>query len=527
VVWLLVVTSLGLSACVEQDRLRNEALSGTPIAHPVSVCGRQSPVSTRAPVNAVVVDPSIVADLSAKTTAHPPGTTFWLAAGTHRLVDDRYGQVRPKDGNTYLGAQGAVLDGRGMNRYAFTGLATNVTIKDLAVRGFVPPVNEGVVNHDSGAGWVIEGNTLIDNRGAALMVGARQIVRGNCIKDNGQYGLNACCGTLGQIQIVGNEFVGNNADDLESRIKGCGCSGAMKFWRVNGADVRANWIHDNHGPGIWADTGNNDFVIESNLVEGNDGPAIFYEASYNAIIRHNLLRRNNLVQGKEFVARKSNFPTAAVYVSESGGEPRIPARTALIDIYGNVLEDNWSGITLWENADRFCNSPANTSSGVCTLLVKNMTECRRPAIASAPLFADCRWRTKNVSIHGNRFSVDPATLHCADRCAQMALLSNYGTFPAWSPYKGDVVQKAITFAQQNRWYDNTYLGPWRFVAFDATGHLAWDAWRRAPYRQDRGSTLTSSTAPTHSDATGTGSETRGGDRPPADRPLSPGPTDIE
>jgi hypothetical protein len=137
-------------------------------------------------VSAVVVDPSIVADLSAKTTAHPPGTTFWLMAGTHRLVDDRYGQVRPKNGNTYLGAPGAVLDGRGVNRYAFVGLATNVTIKGLTVRGFVPPVNEGVVNHDSGAGWVIEGNTLIDNRGAALMAGARQIVRGNCIKDRGQ-----------------------------------------------------------------------------------------------------------------------------------------------------------------------------------------------------------------------------------------------------------------------------------------------------------------------------------------------------
>ena len=37
-----------------------------------------------------------------------------------------------------------------MNRYAFTGEAANVTVRHLTVLGFVPPVNEGVVNHDSG-----------------------------------------------------------------------------------------------------------------------------------------------------------------------------------------------------------------------------------------------------------------------------------------------------------------------------------------------------------------------------------------
>jgi hypothetical protein len=80
-----------------------------------------------------------------------------------------------------------------------------------------------------------------------------------------------------------------------------------------------------------------------------------------------------------------------------------------------------------------------------------------------------------VSIHGNRFSVDSATLHRGDRCAQMALLSNFGTFPVWSPYKGDVVQKSITFAQQNRWYDNSHIGPWTFIVLDAEGHVSWPA----------------------------------------------------
>ena len=34
-----------------------------------------------------------------------------------------------------------------------------------------------------------------------------------------------------------------------------------------------------------------------------------------------------------------------------------------IEITGNTFIDNWNGVTLWENADRFCGSPANTSGG--------------------------------------------------------------------------------------------------------------------------------------------------------------------
>jgi hypothetical protein len=265
----------------------------------------------------------------------------------------------------------------------------------------------------------------------------------------------------------------------------------MKFWAVNGADIRGNWIHDNRGPGIWADTNNNDFLIERNLIEGNDGSAIFYETSYNAIIRDNTLRRNNLVEGKGFADRGDNFPSAAIYISESGGDARVPARTQQIDIYRNNFENNWSGITLWENADRFCNSPANTSTDVCTLLVDDVSRCRRPGITSAPLLEDCRWKTQRVAIRQNRFSVDPQALGCDSLCARMAIISNYGTSPAWSPYRGDVIQKAITFDQGNRWYDNTYVGPWTFMPLDTDGRVDPARWQGPAYRQDEGSTFSS------------------------------------
>ena len=51
-------------------------------------------------------------------------------------------------------------------------------------------------------------------------------------------------------------------------------------------------------------------------------------------------------------------------------------RTDQIEIHDNTFEHNWSGITLWENADRFCNSPANTSTGDCTKLVADQRAVR-------------------------------------------------------------------------------------------------------------------------------------------------------
>ncbi|HET9138542.1 MAG TPA: right-handed parallel beta-helix repeat-containing protein [Actinophytocola sp.] len=455
------------------------------------VCDHTVPGPATAPAGAVAVDPGVDGDLSAKTEQHPPGTTFWLAPGTHTLGRNEFGQVSPKDGDVYLGAPGAILDGRGANRYAFVYTSANVTIRHLTVQGFVPPQNEGVVNHDSGDGWVIEHNTIQNNRGAGLMAGAGQQVRGNCLRANGQYGMNAYQDgdRITGLVLEGNEIAGNHTDDLERANPGCGCTGGVKFWAVGSADIRGNWVHHNHGTGLWADTNNNDFVFEDNVIEDNDGAAIIYETSYNAVIRNNTMRRNNWVDGRSFADRGDNFPVATIYLSESGGEPRVKARTDRIEIYGNTMEDNWSGITLWENADRFCNSAANTSTGHCTRLVAETGTCAAPAIADPPLYQDCRWRTQRVDIHHNRFALNPGAVGCEVLCGRMAVLSNVGTFPDWSPYQGDAVQKSITFEQDNRWHDNAYVGPWTFMPFDTSVNVRSSQWQGTPYGQDKGSTF--------------------------------------
>ncbi|MFC4112630.1 right-handed parallel beta-helix repeat-containing protein [Nonomuraea zeae] len=422
-------------------------------------------------------------------------TTYYFETGTHTLEAATYAQIYPGEGSTFIGAPGAVLDGKGVNRYAFSQGATGVTIQYLTVTGFVAPRDEGVVNHDSADNWVVEHNTFRGNSGAALMAGAANQIRGNCFKDNGQYGLNAykAGNTITDLVVADNEFTGNNTDDWEHQEPGCGCTGGMKFWAVNGADVTGNWVHGNHGPGVWADTNNNDFLIEDNLIEDNESLGIFYEISYNAVIRNNTIRGNAWKSGAERAAKGDPFPEAAIYLSEADGEPRVAARTSKIEITGNLFENNWGGITGWANADRFCNSPASTT-GDCTLIVgpTNTSKCSAPAIASNPLYTDCRWWTKNVDVHHNTFTFDPSAVDggCSTQyCGHMALLSNYGTYPDWSPYKGDVIQKAIVHDSNNSWHDNTYTGPWQFRVGDMDTSITPAQWVGPQYGQDAGSTF--------------------------------------
>ncbi|MER6765027.1 right-handed parallel beta-helix repeat-containing protein [Amycolatopsis sp. NPDC000673] len=463
--------------------------STTPQGPVAAVCDHAPPGPATAPAGAVQVDPAVVDDLSAKTKNSPAGTTFWLAPGTHRLTDDEYAQVQPKDGDVYLGAPGAVFDGRKKNRYAFAGPAKDVRLESFTVQGFTAPRDEGVVNHDSGPGWVIQHLTVQDNDGAGLMAGPKQQILDSCLRRNGQYGLNAYSGNAVVTGLVlrGTEITGNNTANWESKVPECGCTGGMKFWAVDGADVVGNWVHDNRGTGLWADTNNNDFLIEGNLIENNDSAAIIYETSYNAIIRNNTIRRNNLLDGRAHADRGDPFPAATIYVSESGGEPRLKARTSNLEISGNVLQDNWNGIILWENADRFCNSPANTSSGSCTKLVPNVSTCSAPAIAKKPLYSDCRWKTQRVVVQHNQFTLNSKALGCEEVCGRMGVLSNFGSYPNWSPYQGAVIQQAITFQQDNSWHDNAYAGPWTFVAKEMSNIVGIGEWQSAPYHQDANS----------------------------------------
>ncbi|MBW3538537.1 right-handed parallel beta-helix repeat-containing protein [Candidatus Parcubacteria bacterium] len=551
---------------------RSRAALVAPTEPPARICGNASILDgpATAPAGAVVVpagDNSTFFQNESFKGDNAAGTVYWFEPGTHTLGTSIYGQVIAIKDATYIGAPGAILDGQGINHFAFTQKATGVIIKHLTIQNFVSPMDQGVVNHDAATGWTIEYNTIHNNKAAGVFMGDNNIVRYNCLKDNGQYGYQGYGDT---ILLDHNEIVGNNTDDWESKIGGCGCTGAGKFWAASHATITNNWVHDNKSVGIWADNNNFDFLIEGNYINDNDSHGIMYETSYNAVIRHNTLKNNTLKQGR--ANANSSFPQAAIYVSESGGDARVSSRvtgTSNLEIYGNVLENNWAGIALWENADRYCGSPNETSTNTCTLgnPAPTIAECasghffdgattagsttftsnkagfygpydigkavnsanlpagttitgltsytqatlsqaatasgtnleftiegRSPtnAIERDPLYWHCRHRTQNVKVHNNTFKHDPAAIGCTNTfCGRNAIFSQPGSSPAWSPYKGDVIQQAITYNQGNVFSNNSYIGPWRFLAYDMGNELYFTSWQSAPFNQDIGSTFDS------------------------------------
>lgn len=511
-VLVLVIALLGASACLGGDDgpdREDEAPSADPStrsegpstssSRPAAraLCGtRRLDGPRRPPSDAQAVRPS--QDIAALARRARPGTTFWLAPGLHRLEPGEFSQVIPKTGQTFIGAPGAILDGGRHNRYAFGGHAENVTIAHLTIRRFGgrrQNLNEGVVNHDAAPGWTIRSSTVAHNAGAGVMVGTRNRLLRNCLKSNGQYGFNAFHRDgVRNVLLRGNEIVGNNTDDWEARYEGCGCTGGGKFWDTAEARVTHNWIHDNRGVGLWADTNNRGFLFEHNVVSRNDSKGIIYETSYNARFVRNTFSRNGWVDGPE----DPGFPTAALYLSESGGDDRVGGSySGELAVLHNRFLDNWSAVIGWENADRFAGSPANTSTGSSTLVnptVATVEACGDPGlIRLEPYIDDCRWKTQNLRVEGNLFRHRPEVIGPACRvaraCGFVGLFSNWGTFPPWSPYREDFVERAITFEQDNQWSDNRYVGPWSFMVLEQGNRVGWRRWRSEPYGQDAGSVL--------------------------------------
>jgi hypothetical protein len=473
------------------------ATASAPASPPARICDNASVLAgpARAPKGAVVVQRT--QNLIALTENYPAGTTFWLLPGVHTLGTGQYDQVTPKAGNTYIGAPGATIDGQHLNLYAFTGPSIGVVIRNLTIQNFGrhgSSSDEGVVNRETAANWTVLGNTIRNNAGNAVMVGTKNLLRQNCLANNGQSGFGTYNATahVSNITLDSNEITGNNIDDWERIRPGCGCTAGGKFWEVTGAKVRNNWVHDNKGVGLWATTNNTGFLFEGNYIAGNDAQGLIYEISYNAVIRSNTFVRNGHVGGPT----NGNFPTGAIYISGSGSDPRVHSGSGkTLEITDNVFTDNWSGVVLWESSDRFSGSPAEGSHAdtlVNPELVSAKT-CTPANITTQPYFDDCRWKTQNVQVHNNLFSLDPSHLPttCSSQsgCGYNGLFANFGTYPAWSPYKGTVIEQAVALQQNNRFYGNVYSGPWSFVVPAQGSRANWATWQGAPYSQDTDSVI--------------------------------------
>lgn len=265
------------------------------------------------------VDINVYAGESVAAAAdnHPPGTVF-LVHGEH------YGeQVSPKDNQAFLAAPDAVMNGDGWATSAFNSGASNVIVRGFEVTNYNNPSGIGAIN-GLGGGWVIESNNVHHNATYGIKVqGDGAVVRSNAINYNGQLGVAAPYSTNAVFE--GNEIAHSNYQDAYSwQWEG----GGSKFWSTTNLTLRNNYVHHNHGPGLWSDTNNYNVLYEGNTIENNFGGGIYHEVSYDAVMRNNTLRGNGFG-----------------HTGWLWGAGIIIASSKNIDVYGNLVEGNYNGIT--------------------------------------------------------------------------------------------------------------------------------------------------------------------------------------
>jgi len=464
--------------------------SSAPSSPPVTVCGNATLLNgpSSPPSGAVTVPAGDDSAMFSATLS--ANATYWFAPGTHTLGSSEYSQIDASDNDTFIGGPGAIIDGQEENDFAIAGSGTNVTIEYLTIEHFTAPQSQGAVNQDLSSGWVVENSTIQDNPyGAGVMVDTNGVLNDDCLTKNGQYGFQTYSGSDSQsvsnLRITNNEISYNDTQNYDTDGTGsCGCTGGAKFWNAIGVTVTSNYVHDNESVGLWMDTNNVGFDVSNNYFSDNWDVAIQYEISYNVSITDNTFIDNGWIAGP------NNPGTGAIEINNSGSDSRVPGpyNTESV-ISGNDLTDNWGGIDLYEDSNRFCSTNSdNTSSDYCTLVdpsTYTVDSCTEHDVAGATpsdnpdYFDNCRWKDQNILVTDNILNLTPSNISAskpctaANGCGFVGLYSEYGTY---APYDGYVVPLNVVNNQNVVFSDNTYNGPFVFDSMHQGETVSWAQW---------------------------------------------------
>jgi parallel beta-helix repeat protein len=482
-----------------------------------------------------------------------PDTVYYLVPGTH------VGYFQANANDAFVGgfAHGArsILSGDysgyqwAIDSNDSDGDQPGVTIEYLTIEEYQPNANAAAVNQSSNVGWTLRYDTITRNvPGAGAIAGAGNVLRDNCMTLNGQYGFqssddaswgrDSVTGGPYGITVADNEISYNDTCDFEGllnnaaiglsnydpvppryrnprcgKVVGDGDQGGFKLWETNGVTIEDNYIHNNWGPGIWADTDNANTTYRDNTITDNDGEAIIEEISYNFSIRNNYLADNAWAVGLD----NPRFPNPAIYVSESGssaavggipkclealcaGQGAYPHRSV---ISGNMLVNNGGGVLLWQNSDRHCSSGFDSvctltgprDSGIFTLssCAANLpsssidTATYQGRITGSPLedwWDGCLWKTANVSVTGNVIDFDPAKIPDCNQaawpdCGANGMFSEYSIAAPYDSPGEWVIASQLTYFQDNVWSHNVYQGPSTFYAWNqgnGANPVSWAEW---------------------------------------------------
>jgi Right handed beta helix region len=478
-----------------------------------------------------------------------PNTVYYLLPGVH------IGSLQANKNDAFVGGlangQPTVLSGDytqvhwAIDSNSSVGNQTGVTIEYLTVKKYTPAGNSGAINPDSNTAWTIRYNMITLNvPGAGVVLGADNVLKDNCITLNGQYGFQSvAANTWGvdqmtggpyNVTVEGNEISYNDTCDFEGlldnpsigwskhnpvppqyRNSHCGPvvpdgdQGGFKLWQTDGVTIKDNYIHNNWGPGGWADTDNANTTYTGNTITDNDAAAIIEEISYNFSITDNYLANNGWAG-----LGNPNFPSPAIYISESGSDRTFggvpgcpetscadqPAYSSQSVISGNTLVNNGGGVFLWQDSNRFC---TDGFDNVCTLVRSGSatpftTSGCKSNLRSASInktsyvgnltgsprldwWDGCLWKTENVSITHNVIDFNTADIpHCGKTdwpaCGANGIFSEYGSA---APYDTPYTLTQLVFFQNNSWSANTYNGPSTFYVWNqgnGDNPVSWEAW---------------------------------------------------
>jgi len=263
-----------------------------------------TPTALPNPTPFVQTDPIIVypADVLQDVVVRAaPGSTFLLKAGVH--IGDR---AFPKPGMTFIGEDGAILDGNGLRISAFASGSLsgddNVTIENLEIRNYWPGRNQGPISArnpgdetNEGKGWIVRNNNIHHNRGAGITVGRDMQIINNDIYSNGQIGITgsgSLSAPMSDVLVENNRIYNNNTTRQSYNFH----SGGIKITYAERLQFLNNEVYDNWGINVHCDIRCNDVVIADNTISYDLPSGLFanivYELSTDGVIRDNTLSTN-------------------------------------------------------------------------------------------------------------------------------------------------------------------------------------------------------------------------------------------
>jgi len=211
--------------------------------------------------------------------------------------------------------------------YAFIGAADDIEIQGIVIEKYATPAQEGAIQSQEpgdgalGSNWTITNVEVSGAHGVGIRTGDRTTIRGAFVHHNGQLGITAA--GSGDLLIEDSEIANNNIAGFRWAWE----AGGVKVTNSTGVVFRGNSVHDNTGPGLWADIDTVDTLYENNHVADNSGPGIYHEISGQAVVRHNVVERNGSDDS-----------------SWLWGAGILIAASSDVEVYENTLTDNGNGI---------------------------------------------------------------------------------------------------------------------------------------------------------------------------------------